>query len=203
VTVLAPARLEVLVEEPSAEAALKALLPKIVPGVAFEIISFNGKDNLLRRLPIRLRDYAYYWAQAGLRIVILLDRDDDDCTALKARLVEIANEAGLPVQAALFRIVIEELEAWFLGDVRALHTAYPRVPSSLGSQEKFRDPEAVPGGAWEGLEHVLRRHGYHKKGLRKVQAAADIAPHMDVENNRSQSFQAFRDGLRRLVKEGN
>ncbi len=40
------------------------------------------------------------------------------------------------------------------------------------------------------------------RGLRKVAAAEDIAPHMDVENNRAKSFQVFRDGLRRLVSEG-
>ncbi|WP_410640070.1 DUF4276 family protein [Amycolatopsis sp. lyj-346] len=202
-TVLAPCRLEVLVEEPSAEEALKTLLPKIVPGVGFQIIPFNGKTDLLRKLPVRLRDYTYYWAEMGLRVVVLLDRDDDDCTELKSRLVEIAREAGLPAEATLFRIVIEELEAWFLGDVPALHAAYPKVPPSLGSQTKFRDPENITGGAWEGLEHVLQKHGYHKKGLQKVRAASEIAPHMDIENNRSKSLQVFRDGLRRLVKEGN
>lgn len=202
-TVLAPSRLEILVEEPSAEAALADLLPKIVPGFEYEVVSFHGKENLLRRLPVRLGDYARYWAMTGLRVVILLDRDDDDCVELKARIVEMAAAAGLPAGATLVRIVIEELEAWFLGDVPALHAAYPRVPASLGGQAKFRDPESVPGGAWEGLEHLLRKHGYHAKGLAKVRAARDIAPHMDVENNRSASFQAFRDGLRRLVKEGN
>ncbi|MFJ7216713.1 DUF4276 family protein [Amycolatopsis sp. NPDC098790] len=202
-TVLAPCRLEVLVEEPSAEEALRTLLPKIVPGVEFQIVPFNGKTDLLRKLPVRLRDYTHYWAEMGLRIVVLLDRDNDDCAELKRRLVEIAHEAGLPAEATLFRIVIEELEAWFLGDVPALHAAYPKVPPSLGSQTKFRDPENVPGGTWEGLEHVLQKHGYHKKGLQKVRAASEIAPHMDIENNRSKSFQVFRDGLRRLVKEGN
>jgi hypothetical protein len=203
VTVLAPSRLEVLVEEPSAEAALKTLLPKIVAGVGSQIIPFNGKTDLLDKLPVRLRDYTYYWAETGLRIVVLLDRDDDDCAELKSRLVEIAHKAGLPAEATLFRIVIEELEAWFLGDVPALNAAYPRVPLSLDSQTKFRDPENVPGGAWEGLAHVLQKHGYHKKGLQKVRAASEIAPHMDIENNRSQRFQVFRDGLRHLVKEGN
>ncbi|MBE8516613.1 DUF4276 family protein [Amycolatopsis sp. H6(2020)] len=200
---LASCRLEVLVEELSAEEALKALLPKIAPGVDFQIIPFNGKTDLLRKLPVRLRDYTYYWAETGLRIVVLLDRDDDDCVELKRRLVEIAHEVGLPGEATLFRIVIEELEAWFLGDVPALNAAYPRVPLSLDSQTKFRDPENVTGGAWEGLAHVLQKHGYHKKGLQKVRAASEIAPHMDIENNRSKSFQVFRDGLRRLVKEGN
>lgn len=200
-TVLAPSRLEVLVEGPTEETALKILLPKIVPDVAFEIIPFNSKGSLLRSLSARLRDYTYSLDE-GLRIVVLVDRDDDDCRMLKARLLEIANEAGLPAQIVLFRIAIEEFEAWFLGDVPAMHAAYPRIPLSLDKQAKFRDPENVPGGAWEGLEHVLQKHGYHRKGLQKVKAAEEIAPHMDVENNRSRSFQVFCDGLRCLVKEG-
>lgn len=202
-TAIAPQRLEVLVEEPSAEVALQVLLPKVVPGVPFEIISLDNKARLLRELPRRLHDYTYYWAQTGLRVLVLIDRDDDDCVELKTRLLSAADEAGLPTGAVVFRIVIEELESWFLGDVPALCKAYQRIPASLAEHAKYRDPESVSGGAWEGLEHVLRKHGYHRKGLRKVQAAREIAPHMDVENNRSQSFQVFRDGLRRLVSEEN
>lgn len=38
-------------------------------------------------------------------------------------------------------------------------------------------------------------------GLNQLEAASAIAKHMDVESNRSRSFQVFRDGLRRLVSE--
>lgn len=120
---------------------------------------------------------------------------------LRHLLPRIARDSHLPAQAVLFRIVIEELEAWFLGDVPALCRAYPRLPTSLGQQDGYRDPDAIRG-TWEALERVLRKHGYHRKGLAKYVAAGDVAPHMDVDNNRSRSFQVFRDGLRRLVKEG-
>ncbi|WP_414937657.1 DUF4276 family protein [Amycolatopsis sp. cmx-11-51] len=198
-----PVNLVVLVEERSADEALRALLPKITPGVAFRIAPFDGKEDLLRKLPHRFREYTYYWRAVNSRVVVLVDRDDDDCLELKAQLSRMAKEAGLPAEAVLFRIVIEELEAWFLGDVSAVHAAYPRVSLDLVKRVKFREPEDVPGGAWEALEHLFQQHGYHKKGLAKMIAARDIAPHMDVENNRSQSFQVFRDGLRRLVSEEN
>lgn len=197
-----PVSLEVLVEEPSAETALRVLLPRIVPDVRFEIVTFTGKTNLLSKLPHRLRDYARYWSEINLRVAVLVDRDDDDCGQLKAVLRKMSDDAGLPAQAVLLRIAIEELEAWFFGDVRALHAAYPRVPIDLDKQVKYRDPEVISGGAWEALEHVLQKHGYHQKRLFKSKAASDIAPHMNVENNNSKSFQAFRDGLRRLVNEG-
>ncbi len=97
------------------------------------------------------------------------------------------------------RIAVEELEAWFFGDIPALCGAYPRIPASLGGQAKYRDPDAIRGGTWEALERVLQARGYHPGGLAKTVAATEIAQHMDVDANRSRSFQAFRDGVRRLV----
>jgi uncharacterized protein DUF4276 len=93
------------------------------------------------------------------------------------------------------------LEAWFLGDMPALRAAYPRLPAGLEFRAKYRDPDAVAGGTWEALEHLLQRYGYFPTRLAKTVAAAEIARHTNVETNRSGSFQAFRDGLRRLVGE--
>ncbi|MGH4015146.1 MAG: hypothetical protein ACRDSL_14740 [Pseudonocardiaceae bacterium] len=39
-------------------------------------------------------------------------------------------------------------------------------------------------------------------GLAKITAATEIARHMNVDVNRSRSFQVFRDGVRRLVAGG-
>jgi hypothetical protein len=102
----------------------------------------------------------------------------------------------------LNRIAVEELEAWFFGDVPAICAAYPRVPVSIGQQAKHRDPDAIAGGTWEALERVLQKGGYHLGGLAKVAAATEIAQHMNVDANRSRSFQVFRDGVRRLVAGG-
>jgi hypothetical protein len=201
-----PVTLEILVEERSAETALRVLLPRIVPGTTFRIYTFQGKRDLLSKLPYRLRDYARYATAAGIRVVVLLDRDDDDCRALKERLERMAADAGIRTPSAtggpaelVFRIVVEELESWFLGDVPALRCAYPRLPPDLDQQVKYRDPENIVGGAWEALAHVLSKHGYHRTGLAKIAAASDIARHMNVESNRCRSFHVFRDGLRRLV----
>lgn len=43
------------------------------------------KDNLLKRLPARLSGHAA-WVPDDWRIVVLVDRDDDGCAELKARL---------------------------------------------------------------------------------------------------------------------
>jgi hypothetical protein len=136
---------------------------------------------------------------------VLVDRDTDDCHDLKQRLQLIARRAGLrttgdagPAQV-LNRIAIEELEAWFLGDVEALRVAFPRVPASLSKRAEFRDPDAVRGGTAERLERLLQDHGYMPGGLQKNQLAREVAAHMNPDRNRSGSFRAFREGLRSVT----
>lgn len=202
--------LEVLVEELSCEQALRILLPKIVPGTPFEIRTFQGKEDLLRRLPRRLAGYTTQNRDGvDRRIAVVVDRDVDDCRELKSRIERHFSSAGFltltvgsgsaPLRGCT-RIVVQHLEAWFVGDVPALRVVYPRVPETLGRQSRYRDPDAVPGGAWRALERLLADKGYGAT-LPKVANAEAVAPHMDVENNRSASFRAFRDGLRRLTSD--
>lgn len=77
----------VLLEEPSAEEALRHLLPQIINGRArFKSINMRNKSRLLQELPSRLSGYTKR-IQAGedLRIVVLVDRDDDDCPPSQVR----------------------------------------------------------------------------------------------------------------------
>lgn len=202
-------RLEVLVEELSCRAVLEVLLPRIVPDVASEIRVFNGRHDLLKRLPQRLAEYSSWMKDTDLQVVVLLDRDRDDCLELKGRVEDVLADAGLVSLSrqqegrrvdACTRIVIEHLEAWFFGDVPALRSAYPRMPESLDRRRLYRDPDAIAGGAWRALERLLDKHGYGGS-LAKVATAGAIAPHMNIEANRSASFRAFRDGVRRLTSD--
>ncbi len=61
-------------------------------------------------------------------------------------------------------------------------------------------PDAIQQ-TWEKLEKELKKVGYHTGGLRKIEAATQIARHMQPARNCSQSFQAFRDGLQFLLKQ--
>lgn len=201
--------LEVYVEEPSAEAALGILIPKIVGDEhSHRIYNLLDKGTLLRELPRRLRSYQGMPMQ-GMRVVALVDRDRDDCIALKRQLEAMAAGARMPTRSARrpgvaaimdTRLAIEELEAWYIGDVPALRSAYPKVPATLDKQAAFRDPDAVAGGTWEALERALQRYGYHSGGLAKIKLARDVTPHMDPARNRSESFCRFRDALAELVQ---
>lgn len=198
------APLEVLVEELSAEMALRILLPKIIPGTAFEIRSLQGEDALFKKLPQRLAGYATWPAAAPARVVVLVDRDDDDCVELRHKLDALATAAGLqprgPGRRVLDRIAIEELEAWFFGDIDAVACAFPRVPRSATKRSGLRDPDAIRGGTAEAFGRLLQRHGYHEAGLAKATAAGDVAIHMNINDNASRSFQVFRDGIRELAE---
>ena len=62
-------------------------------------------------------------------------------------------------------------------------------------------------GTWEVLADAvhpggsapLKSAGYPTTGKTKCEWARRIAPLMDVNRNRSKSFQVFRDGVRRLA----
>jgi hypothetical protein len=193
---------EFLVEEPSAEAALQALWPKLGAPDTLNVHQHQGKPDLLRKLPGRLRGYRH-WIPDDWLIVVLVDLDFEDCQALKGSLENIAEEAGLVSKSAAVagqaiqvvnRLAIRELEAWFFGDVEALVQAYPGVPRTLANRARFRNPDDITH-PWEMLEQVLQQAGYYGGGLPKIETARRIAHHMDPDRNRSKSFQVLRDTM--------
>ena len=196
---------ELLVEEPSMEAFLQALLPRLLPGAcSHQIHVFRGKSDLRRKLADRLRAYAR-WLPDDWRIVVLVDRDRDDCRVLKDEFEEAARRAGLRTisRAARWqvanRIVIEELEAWYFGNWEAVRQAYPKVSPTVPNRARYRDPDGVRD-TWEAFERILKRHGYFPTGLRKIEAARAIAEHVDPAGNRSRSFSVFHRTIREAVR---
>jgi hypothetical protein len=144
------------------------------------------------------------WLPDRWRILVLVDRDDDDCVVLKEKLEKIAAAASLKTKTAVGagrkfqvvnRIAIEELEAWFFGDWEAVRNAYPRVPVGIPEKAAYRDPDSIAGGTWEALERVLKNAGYFTTGLRKIELARSVARHMDPRRNRSRSFRALVEAI--------
>ena len=197
--------IEFLIEEASAEIVLNEIIPRIMgDNTTFKIHDFRGKSNLIKNLLNRMKGYSNIIKhQEDLRIVILIDKDSQNCQELKQKLEEIAIESGLTIPSTsnnfqvLNRIVVEELEAWFFGDINALREAYPKVPESLTKRRSYRIPDEIKGGTWEALERILSTAGYYEKGfMPKTEVARNIAPFMNPELNSSKSFQVFRDGLK-------
>jgi hypothetical protein len=200
--------LEVIVEEPSMEAALRQLLPKLLGHISFEVYAHQGKAELLQQLPNRLRGYSHFIAD-DWRILVVVDRDDDDCATLKAQLEQAAMDVGFVTRATrenskyvvLNRIAIEELEAWYFGDWPAVREIFPKLSNTIPQQARYRNPDGILGGTWEAFERVCQKAGYFKNGLRKIEAATTIASHMVPARNRSHSFQVLRNALVELVAE--
>ncbi len=199
--------LEFLVEEPSMEAFLRELLPRLLADRAsYAVHPHQGKPDLLAKLPGRLRGYAK-WLPESCRIVVVVDRDDQDCLELKQSLEDAAAEAGLTTRSAaggalwqvVNRVAVEELEAWYFGDWEAVRQAYPSVSESIPRQARYRDPDAVTGGTWEAFERILKKAGYFQSGLRKTEAARAVGEYLDASRNASASFVAFRDAVLEAV----
>lgn len=196
------AHFEFLVEEPSVEAFLDRILPRIFGDRStFNIRVHQGKTDLLAKLEARLRGYAKSLPESA-RIVVLVDRDGDDCKVLKQRLERVAKAAGLSTRTcggaawrAVNRIAVEELEAWFFGEWAGVRCAYPKLRETVPSQAAFRHCDKIAGGTWEAFERVLKRRGYFSGGLRKVEAAREIGKHFNHTNCASPSFRTFRDAL--------
>jgi hypothetical protein len=198
--------LELLVEEPSMEALLCGLLPKLLPkDRSFNIHAFQGKDDLLRKLDARLRGYAH-WLPREWRVLVVVDRDDDNCQVLKARLDRIARESGLRIDRPranwqlVNRIAIEELESWYFGDWDAVRERFPRVPASTPGKQAYRVPDAIAGGTWEAFERILQRNGYFKAGMPKIEVARAVSAYMKPDSNRSASFRAFVRAIEDAVR---
>ena len=180
-------RIVFLVEEPSMKELLERLLPRVLPPASqFLIIKHEGKTDLERSIPRKLRA----WKHPQDLFVILRDQDGADCIEIKHRLRMLCENGGR--SGTLIRIVCNELESWFLGDLGAVGAAFglPHLADDQ-NKSKFRNPDNV-GNAKEELKKLAGDY-------QPVSGARSIALHMDLEANRSRSFHCFLEGLRRIT----
>ncbi len=165
----------------------------------------SPKDaSLLHNLASKLRAYGKE-NRKDLVVVVLVDLDDrPDCRAYKHELLHQLDFCDQKPNT-LFRIAIEELEAWYIGDRAAIEQAYPNA--NISDLETYVQDSIC--GTWELLARVVNEKDVQvliensRRSRRllevKVNWAKKISPFMDVEHNQSPSFIAFRDGLRKLA----
>jgi hypothetical protein len=105
-----------------------------------------------------------------------------------------------PAPNTLFRLAIEEVEAWYLGDRQALEKAYPRAKADV--LNRYVQDSAC--GTWElladaihtGGSAAIRKAGWPLPGQIKHDWAEKIGPLLDPDRNVSPCFGKLRDGLR-------
>ena len=211
--------IEVLVEDGSGTKLIETLLPALIGNYdephTWRIHPYKGigrlppnlaaggdpaKRALLNQLP---RLLAGYGKTPGVdAVVVVVDTDHRDCKAFLAELKALLAQCN-PVPNTLFRLAIEEMEAWLLGDREAILLAYPRAKvavldryeqdSICGTWERLADA-VFPGGS-----AAIRRIGGPLPGQVKHEWAEAISRHMNLGKNKSPSFAKFRDGILRLI----
>lgn len=180
-------KLVFFLEERSMKELLDGILPRILPeGVAFQTIPHQGKSDLAKSLPIKLRA----WNEADTAFVVVHDQDSNDCVQLKQSLTELIAGFGKRV---LIRIPCHELEAWYWGDLAAVSKAYGRDLTPLGRKRNYRIPDQIVNPKRE-LKRYLPEMG-------QIDGARRIAPHMDIAANTSYSFRVFTQGILALCNE--
>ena len=168
------------------KALLDGLLPRLFPDLPFFCLAHEGKRDLEKSIPRKLRA----WREPGVRFVVLRDNDGGDCIALKRRLVELCRRGHR--RDVLVRIVCQELEAWYLGEPDALADAFDRNElRRLGNRARYRDPDAIRRPSDAVGERI--------PDFQKISGARRLARHLTRERNRSASFHALMRGIEALA----
>ncbi len=204
-------KLHILVEGPAEAALLRGWLRRFLPGHTASIIEHRGKgrlsadpakppdprrEGLLDQLPAKLRAYGRSLDPTTDRLLVLVDLDKDDCSELKRRLVR-ALEPCDPQPVTLFRIAIEETEAFYLGDPDAIRRAFPK--SQLSKLKSYEQDSIC--GTWEVFQQVVQEKLEDKVGWAEKMGKQLGTSWEGSEANRSPSFRQFCKALLWLAGE--
>lgn len=178
-----------IVEEPSKETFLAALLPRFdIPdtlNVHYQSgTGYSEFGGLVRRV---LRG----WRTPGVQFVILCDQDQSDCVAKKQELFAAVPE-HIRRRVAV-RIVCDELESWYVGEPAALEQALPELGSVSAIPELRGPPDAIARPS----RRIAQRIGRTK--LKKVALAENVGARMNPDANTSHSFNLFIRTLRQIL----
>jgi hypothetical protein len=210
---------EILIEDSSGTRLVEHLMPKLVGPAnsphTWRVHPYKGigrlpanlgrashpaQRQLLSKLPLLLRGYAKTPGYDA--IIVVCDTDARDCAEFLGEFREVARSTNAEA-ITMFRLAIEEIEAWYLGDKQALLEAYPRANRQL--LETYQQDSI--GRTWERLADIVHpggsrailRSGWPAPGDIKHEWANRIGALMDPDRNRSPSFGKFREGVRRLA----
>jgi len=184
-----------LLEEESMKIFLENFFPRFFPKLSVQYIFFQGKSDLKKRV----QNYIKNWKEDGAKFLILLDSDGvDDCKKLKNDMINLCkNNSRLCKNNSrtnnfLVRIVCQELESWYLGDVGLLKLRYRTKPNKKidQKQNKYRNPDNFQKPS-QHLDQIL-------VGFSKRAGARELGAVLDPATNTSKSFQVFVDGVKKL-----
>lgn len=214
---------EILTEDLSGKIALQSIVPRLIgPDDTYKIHRYKGighlpkdlsvcsdpqKRVLLAQLPRLLRGYGKTFASYGpacrAALIVVCDLDRNNEQEFLAELGAVLN-ACHPQPNARFCLAIEEGEAWLLGDLGAVKIAYPRakeaVLRSYANDSICGTWETLANAVYPGGSQALIRKGPHAVGTEKCRWAEKISPNMQMDENQSPSFCAFRETMTGLAE---
>jgi len=182
-------RMIFLLEEPSMKEFLESFLPRAIPDLNFLCVWHEGKRDLEKSIPRKLRG----WKEPGAHFVIVRDNDGAPCKRVKAKLVKLCKQGGRPT--TLVRIACQELESWYLGEPDALAAAFGDDKlRDLAVKARYRDPDAVARPSDE-MQRLVPQ-------FQKIDAARRMGAALTVSGSasRSHSFQVFLASVRQLAE---
>ena len=201
---------EILIEDLSGKKLLDIILADIIKEPnSFKVHPYGGigsipknlttareihNQSLLSDLPRILKGLGKTFNGYGdyeAIVILVCDLDNRCLKDFKTNLENFIKKI-VPCPKTKICFAIEEGEAWLLGDLPAIKSAYPKAKHSI---LHGYSNDAVCG-TWELLKSAIDPTS---KTPRKTEWSEKIAPHMNIENNKSPSFRYFIDTLSHLI----
>jgi hypothetical protein len=214
---------EILVEDASGKVLLEQVAPKIlgtkgkpnqyrivnIQELKYRVMASLPRQEartlpwdaiLAKTLAIQLRAYSKALIRKNSVVVVVVDLDYRNHEQYQKKLEDVFRTHAPNLEGGI-RLAVEEIEAWVLGDLSAVRRAYPLakeyILASYEQESICGTWEVLADAVFHGGSERLTEIGYPLIGREKCRWAENIGQYMNVDTNRSPSFRAFRDLLRR------
>lgn len=139
-------------------------------------------------------------------IIVILDNDKNDNAAFRDELNQMA-AGNMILTDYEFCIAVKEMEAWLLGDVKAIEAAYPNARKAAWKdyeQDGICDTwEVLANAVYPGGLTALKKKvagAYTQIGIAKCEWARLIGAQMSLTENVSPSYQFFVRSLTKRIE---
>jgi hypothetical protein len=175
------------VEEESMKAFLENFLSRLgISTTAYKISVFEGKNQLKKNLTPKMNQ----WRLPNTQFFVLMDNDNKpNCKDVKLALFKQCEEANRP--DTIIRLVCQELEAWYLGDLTTVSNYYNQ-PIKLSTLKQITQQNIKPDSVEKPSELLKQQFLKFQKG----DLARHMGKHITLEDNSSVSFRYFVQALK-------
>lgn len=211
----------ILVEDVSGEKMLEVLLENILSSDDnCKIRSFKGLGELPTNLSLKnlnnlllnktlLNDLypvvqSFVETDPTIPIIIVCDLDNRQSRQFYNSIKQVLNKCN-PIPNISICFAVKEGEAWLLGDINAIKKAYPNnisqvLNSYISAKENINGTwEKLADAVYPGGSKKLSSYPYPIIGIKKSEWAKNITPFMDVNINKSPSFNSFKNTVENLI----